>query len=305
MAHDLVALLGPDGVARTADLAARVDAHTVVEWVARGRLVRPHRGVVALPDSLDHWSTRALAGVLATGGALSHTSALTVWRLLPGTDPVHVSVPAHRRARHSTGLVVHRVQRLPVDRLGPFPMTDLPRALTNTWGLAFAGRRPSRRLVEQARGAVITTLRDRRVTAAQLRSEVSARPTLPGRAQLVELIGLVEGGCQSELEIWGLRHVLTSPGMPQFAQQHPVRTPHGTFRLDAAVPELKVAIELDGAAFHGGQAARERDIRWDTALAAQGWVVLRFSYRRLTTDPEGCRREILQVCRARAALLRR
>ena len=65
------------------------------------------------------------------------------------------------------------------------------------------------------------------------------------------------------------------------------------------MPELKVAVELDGAAFHGSAAARERDTRRDVALAALGWVVLRFSYQRLTTDPEGCRREIAAVCAAR------
>lgn len=46
-----------------------------------------------------------------------------------------------------------------------------------------------------------------------------------------------------------------------------------------------------------------RDIRRDVALAALGWVLLRFSYRRLMTDPDACRREILQVCSARRSLL--
>ena len=97
--------------------------------------------------------------------------------------------------------------------------------------------------------------------------------------------------------------MLHGPGMPRFVQQHPVALPSGTVRLDAAIPELKVAVELDGAAFHGSAEARERDTRRDAALAARGWVVLRFSYRRLMRDPEGCRREILEVCRARQALL--
>ena len=79
--------------------------------------------------------------------------------------------------------------------------------------------------------------------------------------------------------------------------------PWGRVRLDAALPELKVAVELDGAAFHGSAAARGRATRRAAALAARGWVVLRFSYRRLMTDPEGCRREILEVCRARRCLV--
>ena len=100
-----------------------------------------------------------------------------------------------------------------------------------------------------------------------------------------------------------MRDVLSGPGLPRFVQQHPVVLPFGTVHLDAAVPELRLAIELDGAAFHGSAVDRERDTRRDVALAALGWVVLRFSYRRLTTDPEACRREILQVCAARRTLL--
>ena len=300
MAHDVVAMLGPYGVARVRDLALHVDRHTVGRWVAGGRVVRPHPGVVALPDSMERWRTRALAAVLATGGALSHTSALTVWRVLPDRDPIHVSVRSSRRAPQRSGLVVHRVQRLLADKIGPFPVTDLPRSLVDTWGIAF-GRTASRHLAELTRGAVITTLRERRVSAAQLGIEMSLRPTVAGCAELAELIRLVESGCQSELEIWGVKNVLTGAGMPRFRQQYPVRLPFGTVHLDAAIPELKIAVEMDGAAYHGSPGARERDNRRDVALAARGWVVLRFSYRRLTTDPEGCRREIVQVCRARQA----
>ncbi|HEX2076003.1 MAG TPA: DUF559 domain-containing protein [Geodermatophilus sp.] len=304
MAHDLAALLGPHGVARAADLSARVDRHTIGTWIARERLLRPYPGVVVLPEFRDQWSTRALAAVLATGGTLSHTSALAAWRVGTDEGPVHVSVPACHRALRRPGLMVHRVQDLVTDRLGSFPVTLLPRTLLDRWGLA-SGRGSRPRAVEQARAAVIDTLRDRRVTVAELRAELERRPALPGRRQLVQLTGLVEQGCKSELEIWGVRHVLAGRGMPRFSQQHPVLLPTGWVRLDAAVPELKLAVELDGAAFHGSAAARERDTRRDVALAALGWVVLRFSYRRLTSDPEACRREILAVCAARRTLLPR
>jgi very-short-patch-repair endonuclease len=301
MAHDLILLLGPAGVVRAQDLVRCVDRHTVARWVRRGLLLRPHPGVLALPERFDDWRTRALAGVLASDGALSHWSALALWRRGPTTGPVHVSVPAARKALRSPGLVVHRVGRLAPDRIGGLPVTDLSRAVVDSWGLALgAGARA--RDVETARAAVITTIRERQVKPDELRAEVSARPALPGRAKLLDLVTKVEGGSHSELEIWGLDHVLTGPGMPRFVRQLAVALPHAVVRLDAAVPALRVAIELDGAAFHGDQAARERDIRRDVALAALGWVVLRFSYRRITTEPDACRREILTVCAARRAV---
>jgi very-short-patch-repair endonuclease len=298
VAHDLPALLGPHGVARVSDLAGRVDRHTVGRWVADRRLLRPYRGVVAWPPAWEDWQTRALAAVLATDGTLSHVSALRVWRVVSEEGPVHVAVPAGRRALHARGVVVHRVQDLVTDRLGPFPVTPLPRAPADTWALAH-GSAGHVRTVEVSRAAVIDCLRDRRVTCAQVRAETSRRPALPGRRELAALVGLVEHGCQSELEIWGVREVLRAPGMPRFVQQHAVALPFATVHLDAAVPELEVAVELDGAAFHGSAEARERDTRRDVALAALGWVVLRFSYRRLTREGEACRREIIAVCRAR------
>jgi hypothetical protein len=251
---------------------------------------------------MHEWRTRALAALHATGGVLSHVSALTVWRLARGSDPVHVSIPAGRRALRRPGLRVHRVQRLTADRIGPYPVTDLPPSLVDAWALAFSHPRRSSS-VETGRAAVITTLRDRRVTAARLRAEIARRPALPGRRDLVELVALVESGCHSELEIWGVREVLDGPGMPAFVQQVKLVLPSREVWLDAAVPELKVAVEMDGAAFHGSAEDRERDTRRDVALTAAGWVVLRFSYRRLTTEPDACRREIISVCAARRAQL--
>ena len=111
------------------------------------------------------------------------------------------------------------------------------------------------------------------------------------------LLDLIAGGCESELEIWGVTNVIPGPPhLPQWVQQFSVRLGDGrSIRLDAAYPEARVAVELDGAAIDGSRHARERDLRRDAALAALGWVVLRFSYARLMSDPEGCRREIEAV----------
>lgn len=302
MAHDLRVLLGPEGVLRSEELIRRVDKHSVSRWVASGRLLRPYPGVLVHPERAETWRTRALAAVLATGGVLSHLSALTVWRLAPETCPVHVSIAAGRRALRRPGIAVHRVREVEFDQIGPFPVTDLDRALIDTWALA-ATTRGSRRSAELARGAVIGAVRDRRLRGSRLGAAVLTAPVLPGRAPLLELIALIEKGCHSELEIWGVRKVLEAPGMPVFVQQHEVALPHAGIRLDAAIPDLKIAVELDGAAFHGSPEARERDLRRDAALAALGSVVLRFSYRRLTREPDACRREILVVCAVRRAQL--
>ncbi|TFV85668.1 DUF559 domain-containing protein [Blastococcus sp. CT_GayMR16] len=105
------------------------------------------------------------------------------------------------------------------------------------------------------------------------------------------------------LEIFAVRNVLAIPGTPPCEQQYRPLLPRGPVRLDAAWPEAKIAVELDGAAFHSSPEARERDLRRDAALAALGWVVLRFSYRGLMREPEACRADIRAAYRTRISVV--
>ena len=57
--------------------------------------------------------------------------------------------------------------------------------------------------------------------------------------------------------------------------------------IDFADPLLKVAIEVDGRAFHSDTSAFERDRERQNMLALRGWLVLRFTWERLVNDPEG------------------
>lgn len=300
MSHDLVALLPRSGAARVADLLDHVSQRSVRTWLKQGRLVVLHPGVVALAECRDDWLVRAHAAVLHTGGQLSHTTALTLWKLIEDKGPcLHVSVPAGRGLRSGHGLVVHRrtAAERPFDIDG-LPATGLEAALVDSWSLL--NRRAAQPgSVQLARAAVINALRSRRTSARRLREVISTRPNLAGRSDFCELLHLIAGGCQSELEIWGVRRVLSIDGLPRLLQQYRIDLPGRPVYLDAALPDVKLGIELDGAAFHGDRMARERDIARDTALAAAGWQVLRFSYRRLTADPVGCRRDIEQAYRRR------
>ena len=55
-------------------------------------------------------------------------------------------------------------------------------------------------------------------------------------------------------------------GMPTFVQQRRVSVGGETFVLDAACDESMLAVEMDGAAWHGSRAQREADIRRDALL---------------------------------------
>ncbi len=90
--------------------------------------------------------------------------------------------------------------------------------------------------------------------------------------------------------------------MPPFVQQHPVVVGGRRFSLDAAYEEVLLAVEMDGAAWHGSREQRESDIRRDALVATLGWQTLRFWFARTTTDPQGCRRDVRAVHDARRRL---
>ncbi|WP_029429574.1 DUF559 domain-containing protein [Blastococcus sp. URHD0036] len=298
--HDLLRLLGPTRTTSTPALAASASARSVGRWLADGTLVRLHPGWVTVPELAEDWTVRAHAAAGYSGGPLSHLSALSAHGVIDfEATRLHVTVPPGSRIRTTRLLRVHRtVVPTAIVRARGLPVTTLPRSLIDAWGLAHA-RAAIRGTVSVVRGALLGATREKRVTADAVAAELSARPGLPGRAGLIELLGLVDGGCQSELEVFGVLHVLDVPGLPRFTQQHRVVLPGGPVELDAAWPEVRLAVELDGAAFHGSRKAREADIARDVALAARGWLVLRFSYHRLTNDPEGCRAQIAAVYRQR------
>jgi hypothetical protein len=304
--HRLPSLL-PDGLARRADLTRTTSSSSVSRWLADGDIVLVHPGVVALPHRAADWHVRASAAVLWTGGPLSHLSALVAAGLVTAPDgPVHVTVPLDRCPRDDSSVIAHRSwRRLVTIRCGRLEVVEPTRSLVDAWSWAHAPRRNplAGRETAVTRRALIEGVRAHGIRAAVVRAESDRRPRHPGRARLVELLDLVAGGCQSELEIWGVRQVLPGPPqVPAYVQQYPVRLPDGRcIHLDAAYVEARVAVELDGAAFHGSREARERDLRRDSALAALGWVVLRFSYERLTRDPAGCRAEIVAVVLRRLA----
>ncbi|PWW25165.1 uncharacterized protein DUF559 [Geodermatophilus normandii] len=300
MTLDPSSLVGPDGWTTWEALTARVDRGTVARWVATGRLARLQPGVYALPAVAGDWRLRVEAAVRASVGVVSHRSALALWELAPPGGPVHLTVGHTRSARGTAGVVLHRTRALEdgIRRVEGLPVSCPERAVVDTWGT------PAGLTRAEVRAAAIDAVRRRLCRPRELYAELDRRPCLPGRAALVDLVRLLAEGCRSELEIWGCLTVLRRPGMPVFTQQRRLEVAGEVFVLDAAYDEVQLAVEMDGAAWHGSRAQRERDIRRDALVATAGWQTLRFGYRRLTAEPEACRAEILAVHRVRRRLHR-
>jgi very-short-patch-repair endonuclease len=137
----------------------------------------------------------------------------------------------------------------------------------------------------------------------QLDLALRTRATLTARAELRHLVELLRSGCRSELEVMGFIGVFSDPRLPVAHRQVEVIVGDRRYVLDVAWPELLLAVELDGAAYHGSTDARESDVRRDSALAGLGWLTIRITYERLVREPAAVIEELLDIIAARRGQL--
>lgn len=93
-----------------------------------------------------------------------------------------------------------------------------------------------------------------------------------------------------------MRIALHLGGLPAPAVQHPVIARGKRYYLDLAYPEVRLAIEYDGAE-HLKQRRARRDLLREAALTALGWHILRFDADVVLFRPD----RIAEVVRAEIA----
>ena len=95
-----------------------------------------------------------------------------------------------------------------------------------------------------------------------------------------------------------MRHILAGAGLPDWVANYAIHGEDGRIiaEIDFANPALKIAIEVDGRAFHSDRQSFERDRERQNMLVLRGWIVLRFTWERLVNDPEGVLAEVIAAC---------
>jgi superfamily II DNA or RNA helicase/very-short-patch-repair endonuclease len=118
------------------------------------------------------------------------------------------------------------------------------------------------------------------------------------KARLVEVVA-GQSFLENAFVRWVLAPAVTEAIAERVIGQHPVTVADRTYRLDflLAGSRLRVAVELDGYAFHSSKAAFVYDRIRQNDLTSLGFVVLRFSYDAIRDDTNRCVGQLQAVLR--------
>lgn len=275
-------------------IAARLDA---------GRWIRLASGVYAYASAPPKWERQMAAAVLSrprafvAGRSAAYLHGFSGYRR---TRP-EILVPTEGNARSPLARVIRdsHYEEVATTRVAGFEATTVAETI---WTLA-----------RSTTNDQLARLIDSQLSARRIRVDafdpILARidgERRPGAPRLREVLADRRLDAYqpptSELETH-LYPLLDSPGIPPYTRQCPMRLDdHIRAVLDAYIPLWRIIVEADGRRWHTRQADFERDRRRDNAAAAQGLLVIRFTYKMLVEDPAYCLTTLLDAGRSRVAI---
>ena len=267
--------------ARASGLSQRQIDHRVAsgEWLA----VR--RGVYRLSASVPLPETGLWTGLLALGSdaLLAEDGALWWWGVTSEVPSCWTFVSSRSSRRGDAGVRVRRAFVDPRDqhRHRGVRVVSRPWAVLTTaaaWESDETGRGIA--LIDRAK-------QTRNVRQRDLEGAFERHPGCWGSTTIRRLLVRTGDGAHSELERLAISQ-LRRAGITGFEPNLTVRLHDGiSVEIDIAFPERRIAIELDGYAFHSGAESFRRDVRRGNQLMANGWTVRRFTWDDLLHDPDG------------------
>lgn len=277
-------------------LGAGISRRGLQRRISSGAWERELPNVVAMGGAPRTWQRNLLAAAYSLGpeAVASHRAAARL--VFDGFDVASVEVSTTKGSYgrppvlpDGTKVVVHRVdwRLLPrMTRHGPIPVTTVPRTIIDLAGIK--DRRVERCLDDALRRNLTTIdemwlLLDKHWMSGR-RGVRIVRNLLVPRTK-----GLAPG--DSALQMM-LSKIVVREDLPRPTLEHPVMLSFGVVHLDAAYPEVWLAIELDGYAYHSDRQTFERDRERDNELRALGWTVYRFTWAMLKFDAAGVARLI-------------
>lgn len=261
--------------------ACGMTADQVRQQVRSGRWTVAARGTYIVTGSPRTWEQRILAAVLitGTGAAASHQTAGWLQGMLEERPPrIDVTTAFGKHHGAADGFTIHRARgfgRPDIRSARGIPVTSPPRTLVD-----LAGVLADRPLAAALDAALLRGL----ISIPSLRRYIDRRGLRRRRGvgRLIKLLDDREYGVpESELEREFL-DVVERFGLPRPVRQKQI----AAYRADFAYTDARILIEVDGRATHGTAEAFEEDPFRQNALALEGWTILRFTWKRLTQQPE-------------------
>ncbi len=250
--------------------------------VANGQLIRLHRGVYAVGHRQLRREGWWLAAVLAAGpGALlSHRDAAALHGLLPPGDHRRVEVTTTRRPRSTDEVRIHRTSTLDAEDIATrhgIPTTSVARTIVDLAGTT-TRERLRKALNEAERLNTLDLPALERALARTAGRHGQGHKTT--REALAEIQTHGIHVTRSELEDGFLSLVVTH-GLPR--PQMNATIEH--MEVDAVWHDHRLAVELDGWAYHSTKHAFQRDRDRANDLTQAGFTVLRFTYADVVGRP--------------------
>jgi very-short-patch-repair endonuclease len=271
------------GVVRRVD-AARLGISKSAWYRAidSGLLAPLYPNVARLPGAPETLPQRALAAVWATGaGALtSHRTSAALWGLpRPDDDPVEVLLSSRRRCVVLPGVVVHRPRDL-VD-LRPVLRDRVPTTMPVRMLLDLAAVEPDS-LVDSAFALLARrTISPNALRAGLMRHARRGRNGITAFRELLDRMADERPPTDSELEVQ-MMSLLAAHGLPP-VRFHPRVA---GYEVDFLIQDSIIVLECDGWETHGLDRDQfEFDRIREADITAAGYVVVHFTWRRVTTQP--------------------
>lgn len=236
-------------------------------------------------SSVDCW--------IGPRGAIGGAAAVALHGLGAPPSTITVMVDPRERVRGPAWMTVKRwsAPLEPVEING-IRVASIPDAILQAWCELPAETRAS---------PLIDAIRDRRTSTGEVARRAARYPRLPNRRALQRLIGQLEQGAESYLEVLALTRVFNTREFRGFSRQVRVAALGQRYVLDMFDRSAKVAIELDGRRFHNDDIQRRRDLERDANLAAIGIIVLRFTYEDIVGRRDWCRLRVRRATASRRA----
>jgi very-short-patch-repair endonuclease len=254
-----------------------------------------YRGVYRVGGAPRSPEAEAWGAVLGAKAVLSHISA-AIWWDLPVEADGRLHVVRRERARFTDvhGVRVHRTLLAPEMITARFGLDVTTKIETLLDCLGWLPHTSARSLLDRS-------FQQGWLRSADIERRLHEQPGRWGNRALSRLLRESQPGAEAESERRAQR-LLRGAGIRGWTGNYPVVLFGERFRIDIAFPELKVAIEIDGWAFHRSRERRDRDNRKRNLLVKAGWVVLSFGWEDVVTAPDDFLGVVASVLASRAAI---